>query len=376
MTQRERFRLFMSGRSSEQVLPFPISKTAWAAGNLGRRWATKISGPEIRDSFLAAGCLPSIILGEKEWLPEDHHLSLAPRLVSERQGDRRYRSSVMTPDGILELELAESEGQSITVARGPLDSAEGLRRLTWYVRELRANLEAVRARVQAERTALGEDCLITFFLPQPYELWCIESREAAFLLELDYPQEFGELQKEILLTALAVIPVAHAAGADLFLFGTVGTELYSPDIYERHILPSSLRYAEAVRDAGSFSSFHLCGRAQTFIDLGGFDRIPVDIAEGLALPPVGDVRSLREARERLPPDMIIRGSIDLDFLLKATPEQVFAKALMQRAAMGDHRYLLSGACDLLYGTPAENIHALVRACGSGTGMYGKDACNV
>lgn len=60
MNQRERFKRF--------VISFPICKTAFVASTLKKEWATKVSHKEVRDVFLECGCLPSVVLGEKEWL--------------------------------------------------------------------------------------------------------------------------------------------------------------------------------------------------------------------------------------------------------------------------------------------------------------------
>ncbi len=75
-SQRARFRSFIAGTGTERVLPFPMCKTAFVASTLGRAWASDVQPRECRDVFLDLGCIPSVTLGEKEWFPVGHPLSL------------------------------------------------------------------------------------------------------------------------------------------------------------------------------------------------------------------------------------------------------------------------------------------------------------
>jgi uroporphyrinogen-III decarboxylase len=361
MTQRKRFRDFVRGVSAERVLPFPIYKTACVASGLGRRWATDITLEESRDYMLKLGCVPSVTLGEKEWFPEGHPLSLAPRLTAEKAGRRDYAVGADTPFGDFRALFAEVERQSLTLVKSPAEKPEDYKKLLWYFQEVRKNTEAVRQQVETVRQRVGEECLIVFFLPQPYELYCLFSREEAIYLELDEPELFVELQTEILETVKAVIRPAVEGGADLLFFGSAGTELYSPELFERHLLPSSLEFARLIRAAGGLSTFHLCGCGKEYLDKGFFRDMEIDILEGLGTSETGNIPSVTYACERVPANLILRGNVPLDLLLNGTADEISAACGDILRQVNGRRHILSGECDILFGTPPENIRALAEA---------------
>jgi len=96
--------------------------------------------------------------------------------------------------------------------------------------------------------------------------------------------------------------------------------------------------------------------------MGVFDQIKVDIVEGLGTPPTGNIPSLKDARSRIPNSILLRGNLSLDLLQKAPPDRIFNEAKAIQASLPNSRLILSGECDLLFGTPPENLRALVRAC--------------
>lgn len=227
---------------------------------------------------------------------------------------------------------------------------------------MRNNTDAIKNKIIELRNMVGEDCLITIFLPQPYELYCIFNREEAMYLEIDNPEIFGQIQYEILETVKSIIKPSIDAGADMLFFGSAGTELYSPSIFKDYLLKPSIEYANLIRQAGGISSFHLCGRAKEYVDMGAFDEINVDILEGLPLEPAGNIKSLKEVRKKIPESTIIRGNINLDLLHNATQDEVYREAAAQLKEVKGHRHILSGECDILFGTPVDNVRTLSHIC--------------
>ena len=362
ISERERFRSFVQGNSAESVIPFPIYKTASVAYGLGRDWATDVTYEECRDFMRGLNCIPSVTLGEREWFPEDHPLSLRPRLVEQSENQRDYRASVKTPTGEMTIPLAEFKHQSLTLSGGPGQEPADLEKVLLYIRAVREDTAAIRQQVIDVRKRVGEDCLIVFFLPQPYELYCIFNREDAFFLEMDYPELFAQLQAEILKTVKSVIQPASEGGADLFFFGSAGTEIYSPDIFRNHILEPSIEYAQIVREAGGISTFHLCGHGKEFLDMGVFNQMKPDIVEGLGTSNTGNIPSLEYARERVPASTILRGNIPLSALRDGSPDALHEACHAIIKSQQGSRHILSGECDILYGTPAKNIKTIAEAC--------------
>ena len=362
MTNRELFRNFVKGSSKQKVLPFPMCKTAFIASSLGREWATDVTYEECRDVMLSCGCIPSVVIGEKEWFPDDHYLSLSIKPLNKERDKIVYRSSVETPYGEMAILLAECKRQSLTITKGPVENEGDFNKVIWYMKEVRNNTEAIKDKIKDIRTRVGDECLITLFLPQPYELYTIFNREESIYFEYDYPEKFYELANEVFLTVSSIVKPAVEAGADLLFFGAAGTELYSPELFKKHIYRPSVEYARLVREAGGISSFHLCGKAKQYIDMEVFNDIEVDIVEGLAMEPVGDLKSLKGVRQKLPESVVIRGNIDLEVLLKSSSECVYKEVKLILNEINGYKHLVSGACDILYGTPADNIHMLSKIC--------------
>ena len=125
---------------------------------------------------------------------------------------------------------------------------------------------------------------------------------------------------------------------------------------------SALPFVKLIRQAGGLSSFHLCGRGKEYLDMGVFAQIQVDIVEGLGMPPTGNIPTLSYARSKIPSNTVLRGNIRLDLLRNASPNEVYGLAQSILAELVGERHILSGECDILFGTPAENIAALARAC--------------
>ena len=361
-SQRERFRSFVQGNSAESTIPFPIYKTSSVASGLGRDWATDVTYEECRDYMRGVNCIPSVTLGEKEWFDEDHPLSLRPRLIAQTDNQRDYLASVQTPTGEMTIRLAEFKQQSLTLASGPGQEPADLEKVLWYLSAVRENTPAIRQRVIDVRKRVGQDCLIVFFLPQPYELYCIFNREDAFFLEMDHPDLFGQLQTEILKTVKSLIQPAIEGGADLFFFGSAGTELYSPDLFKNSILQPSIEYAQTVRDAGGISTFHLCGHGKEYLDMGVFHQIKPDIVEGLGTSNTGNIPSLEYARDRVPASTILRGNIPLSLLRDGSADAVRHACHAIINSQQGSRHILSGECDILYGTPAKNLQTMAEAC--------------
>jgi len=307
-------------------------------------------------------CIPSVTLGVKEWFADDHPLSLRPRLQEQTGHQRKYNATVQTPFGEMTLCLAEFKRQSLSLVSGPGDHPAALKKVLWYIKEVRQHTEAIRQRVREVRQRVGENCLIVFFLPQPYELYCIFNREDAFFLEMDFPEIFAQLQTEIRETVKSVIRPAIEGGADLMFFGSAGTELYSPEIFRNHILQPSIEYAQVVREAGGISTFHLCGHGKEYLDMGVFNQMKPDIVEGLGTSNTGNIPSLEYARERIPASTILRGNISLSLLRDGSVDALRKACHAIIKSQQGRRLILSGECDILYGTPAKNIQTLAEAC--------------
>jgi uroporphyrinogen-III decarboxylase len=149
------------------------------------------------------------------------------------------------------------------------------------------------------------------------------------------------------------------AGADAVeITGNMATSAVGPLFFERYVLEYENRLARGVHDAGAFNIYHNCGDAAKIMHL--YNRMDIDAWGYLTPPPYGDV-DLDQALRVMRPDMILRGNVDqVEFLMKATPEQVrerVREVLLKAKPRGN--WILSTTDFFFDDTPYGNVRAFV-----------------
>jgi len=93
------------------------------------------------------------------------------------------------------------------------------------------------------------------------------------------------------------------------------------------------------------------------VELGFYNELKPDVFETMSEPPVGDLPSLRWARERLDPAIATKGNIPLNVLLEGTPDDVRREVRRVREQTAGWRHVVGLSDDVLKGTPLENARA-------------------
>lgn len=168
-------------------------------------------------------------------------------------------------------------------------------------------------------------------------------------------------------TSLTLIECAANAQADMIMFGSPGTEIFSPSMIETHVLSSSERYIQQCQRCGLFSLMHCCGRTRLLLERGVFDRVRPTIFESFTPSPLGDIPSPSAAAHQLPAQVFFKGGLSLDLLWSGTPEDVAEATRQAYADFGDRRFILAGTCAILVGTPRENLLAATETAGAVVG---------
>jgi len=119
-------------------------------------------------------------------------------------------------------------------------------------------------------------------------------------------------------------------------------QFISPRAFEEHLADSYRRTAEVFHARGRPIVVHVGGPIRRI--LAGLAESGVDVVEGVAGPPQGDV-SLAEAREIAGPGLTLWGGIPQDLLLDQHDRGAFEAAVAQaaREAAGDRRTILGVA---------------------------------
>ena len=137
--------------------------------------------------------------------------------------------------------------------------------------------------------------------------------------------------------------------------GSVG-----PAFFKNYVMEYEQRLLQEIHRAGVFTGYHNCGDAASVMHL--YNEMDIDFWGYLAPPPFGDV-DLDEALRVMRAGMVLRGNIDqVDFLLKATPQQVKNRVrdlLLKVKPRGN--WILSTSDWWMDDVPDENIRAFAEA---------------
>jgi uroporphyrinogen decarboxylase len=159
-----------------------------------------------------------------------------------------------------------------------------------------------------------------------------------------------------------------ASGADVVeMAGNLAGSSVGPTFFRDHVMGYESRIIRALHDAGVPVIYHNCGTAARVMDL--YNDMGIDCLGYLVPPPFGDV-DLDEAVRVLRPEMALRGNIDqVEFMVKATPEQVRERV---REVLDKTRHrgnLILSTTDFFFDdTPYANIDAFA-AAGREFGLY-------
>jgi len=133
--------------------------------------------------------------------------------------------------------------------------------------------------------------------------------------------------------------------------------IVGPRFFEEHIFCYEKQLIDLIQSAGTVVLYHNCGDARSMIDV--YNHLGMEAYESIAEPPYGD-NNLKETVSRFDENITLIGNVDqIDFLRKASPEQVRQKSL-EILELTKHRPgFVLGTTDFLEDdTPHDNLFAL------------------
>jgi hypothetical protein len=150
------------------------------------------------------------------------------------------------------------------------------------------------------------------------------------------------------------------AGADVIEVAGHWTGQVGPKIFQKYIFENENRLVKAIHEMGALVIYHNCGDAAKIMRF--YNDLEIDCWGYLTPPPYADV-ILEEALSVLRPTLTLRGNIDqIDFLMKATPEQVKDKVRQVLTTVKPRGNWILSTTDFFFdGTPYENIQAFAEA---------------
>jgi len=150
------------------------------------------------------------------------------------------------------------------------------------------------------------------------------------------------------------------AGADVIEVAGHWTGQVGPKIFQKYIFENENRLLKAIHEMGAPVIYHNCGDAAKIMRF--YNDLEIDCWGYLTPPPYADV-ILEEALAVLRPTLTLRGNIDqIDFLMKATPDQVKEKVRQVLTIVKPRGNWILSTTDFFFdGTPYNNIQAFAEA---------------
>lgn len=281
---------------------------------------------------------------------------ILPRTATTRVGGAtRSETRTWTPLGDL-VSIAETMKTTHAI-KHDLATEEDYRRRAWLTRARLDYDEAAAVREgRLLREAVGDRGVLgTWFDPPVADV----NYEEMFYHMADWPGATAELVEATRALRFKQVETLRRAGFDYLFYCVSGTEWYSPSFFVEHVLADSLALMNRWRESGGFVLWHTCGQAARLIEAGVYNQCRPDIFETVSEPPVGNVPSLRWARERLDPAIATKGNMPLDILLNGTPDQVRADVARIKEQTRGCRHIVGLSDDILAGTPVANARAMV-----------------
>ena len=140
--------------------------------------------------------------------------------------------------------------------------------------------------------------------------------------------------------------------------------MLSPDDMKKYIIPWHVKIVEAIHAHGKPAILHSCGNLETLME----SIIEVCRYDGKHSYE-DTIEPVEKAYERLHGKIAVLGGIDLDFICRETPEEVFrrSKAILERSEKRGGYALGSGNSIPNY-VPQENYFAMISAAVGKTGV--------
>jgi len=196
------------------------------------------------------------------------------------------------------------------------------------------------------------------YAPEDYLIDRLGIQEA-FLAMMTHPDKCREILIRYAHATCVHVGEQIDAGADAINFSApwTGQNFISREMFEDIIAPAHRVVTAYCKERNTPLMCHTCGaigdRLELILDIG-FSGL-----ECLDPPPLGNVE-LDDAVKRIGHRASIKGNIDpVNVLMNGTPEQVRKDAIWRlEQGMKSKGFILSTACSIAPGTPAENMDVL------------------
>jgi hypothetical protein len=220
----------------------------------------------------------------------------------------------------------------------------------------------VTARLSGEKQKWSDDSLLFASVgPAAFEMLSnlYIAPDMAFYILADHTSVMERMFEAQARTGEVWLRCAAEAGADFIISAINGLEIFSPTIYEKYLVPQTLRLTEATHALGMRFWVHNCGLMKKLIDMGVYERMGIDVLESFSNPPLGDVSDLRNARIKLGHKIVTRGALNVDLFYDNKLNRIKDRTKVVLEETRGYRHMIGDTNDSLPPYPRENILAVV-----------------
>ena len=264
---------------------------------------------------------------------------------------------IETPYGDL---VQESVRNSLTSnsTKPWLAEREDYRKAVWYTRSALAHIDknAAIAEGKSHMKAVGEKGILGTWVSSG---GAFAKNDDMYYHLADWPDEYKEYLAAVEENQIKLLDIYAEAGYDYIFTCMGGTDWLSPWYVEQYELPFFRRVISHWRKSGGKVLWHSCGHVDKFFENGYFNEMAPDILETISEPPVGNVRSLKWAREVTDCGIATKGNMPLNILLEGSEAEVREAVSKIKEQTKGYRHIVGLSDAVLENTPLRKCLAFV-----------------
>lgn len=358
MTLRERFLDAVQNGGKPICSPQIGAGAGFDTRLAGKEWVTQTTLEDTLNAVARFDIVPLLNIGCDYESKLPHQWRCAHR---DEQPDKVSADYVLeTPAGTLTRQIVETRKEGCFQPKYAVTGEEDLPAMEYCIDMLLdADFSAVTTQTRSAVDQIaGRGALSVQWAAQPYELMCFANTVDTVLLHNDQPERCLKMMEKIVEIDRRLFRAVADGGADFIFLGGPAAEMVSPSIYRRLILPYSQIVSAAAHECGLKVYSHICSPIEPFLTMGFYNQMGIDLFETLSPPPVGNVKSLKDAFTKLDSTICTRGNIGLDVLLNGSVEDVRRKTIEALEACAGRKHMVAASDYLFYNTPEENVRAM------------------
>lgn len=367
MGKREDFLKIIDSRNCD-VLPFsPGIDMVFAASLAGKRW---VSDATLEDQFLASkifGHFPILVDDALPCLQFNPALDITVYCIDENEDARKFEQTVHGPNQSISRTIVETFGGVMTIETNWAIGQEQLPLVDWISRDL---LEGDRDHAIGQKyKSMADKCApygpTAVKIELPYFIYGLAGYgDGPLTLLRENPRLFQSTMNMAEKATMHMIDILLASGIDIIAFSSPGTNFLSLEIWNEIIIPQAAKLAEHIRQKSGRSMFKCSDHCWSLVEHGCFNQIQMDILEGLAPPPMGNIVNLKHARTAIDKQIVTRGNIDPSLLHSGDSDHCVAATKKIIDAVAGYPHILGTSNFIMHGSQIRNIASVQNECRS------------